>query len=242
MTLQSNGDVVVTETQRYVFGNNPTEKLNRSIPLKDIVGVTDVAVYENDMPLPIYTDIANNHYSIQWQSALPAPAVHTFKLQYRAVGVVQERDERSQLYWTALFPEQSTSIQRGKVTVHVPDALADQVTAFKSEGVPSRKRKLNPTTFEFIVSRTLAPKKFLKIRLLFPANILNVSPTPGFYWPPHPLSVVSSMLSSALPWIILAGLFLWFIRVIVSAAKQCPQCKKLTLERSSHILQAATFS
>lgn len=182
ITLEADGDLLVRETQKYVFTDHHGNQRYRYIPLAGLDTITDVAVYENNEPLSVDTGTQNNHYWIRWQHPLTPPETHTFVIQYRVVGGIQIKGNRSQLYWNALFPDRSAPINRGSVTVHVPEALAGKVTSFAGEGAGSRDRKLNPTTFEFVTEGALAPQQSLNIRMGFPTSALNITQAQTDYW------------------------------------------------------------
>ncbi|ESA35860.1 zinc ribbon nin one binding type [Leptolyngbya sp. Heron Island J] len=235
MTLAANGDLLVTETQTYVFTDSHSNERYRYIPLEGIDNIADVTVYENNEPLAIETGNRNNNYWIRWQHPLNIPATHTFVIKYRVVGGVQVKGNRSQLYWNALFPERSAAINRGRVTLQVPEALADQVTSFQGEGVASRDRKLNPTTFEFVAHGALEPQQFLNIRVEFPTSALDVSQAQTDYWHAKPSSLVV-LFSWAGPGTILISI----IGAIIAIRKRCPNCGKLTLQRTHRVVKNAT--
>ncbi len=235
LTLETDGDLLVTETQKYVFTQNHTHERYRYIPLDGIDSITDVAVYENNEPLTVETGIRNNDYWIRWQHPLTPPETHTFMIQYRAVGAVQVNGNNSQIYWNALFPERSAAINRGNVTVHVPNALADKVTTFRGEGVESRDRKLNPTTFEFVTTKTLEPQQALNIRIRFPSNILTLPQTNVWTKDPSPIT-------SILPWLVPGSILLAIFGTVTTFRKRCPNCGKLALQRSNRVVNKATRS
>ena len=235
MTLEANGDLWVTETQTYIFTNNYSNERYRYIPLEGIGGITDVAVYENSEPLAVETGIRNNNYWIRWQHPLTPPEAHTFLIRYRVAGNIQVQGDRSQLYWNALFPERDASINRGKVTLHVPDALADHITSFQGEGGASRDRKLNDTTFEFVTTGPLAPQEALNIRIEFPTDALDITQPQTNYWVKK-----QSPLATFLRWAGPGFLGISVIGGIIAVRKRCPNCGQFTLQRSSQVSQHAT--
>lgn len=254
ITVETDGDLLVRETQNYVFNSDYSNKRYRYIPLKGI-GITDVAVYENNEPLSVETGVRNNNYWIHWQHALTPPAAHTFVIQYRVVGGIQVKDNRAQLYWNALFPERSADINRGKVTLHLPDALADRVTSFQGEGVESRDRQINPTTYEFVADGPLRPQQFLKIQMEFPTNALALSnPQTQYgrqaqYWSQTQSGRQTqtnyrrqepSSLALAFVWAIFFAIPGILIAAIIAIRRRCPNCGKLTLKRTNRIVKQPT--
>lgn len=235
ITLETDGDLLITETQKYVFTQNHTNERYRYIPLNGIDTITDVAVYENNEPLPVETGTRNNNYWIQWQHPLTPPATHTFRIQYRVVGAIQAKGNRSQIYWNALFPERSAAINRGQVTVHVPEALVDQVTNFQGEGVMSRDRQINSTTYEFVANHALEPQQALNIRIEFPSNVLNLSQVQKNYW-----SKKESPLAPFILWILLGSAIVSMIGGVIAIRKRCPNCGQFALKRTSRVVKKAT--
>ncbi|MEM8612984.1 MAG: DUF2207 domain-containing protein [Cyanobacteria bacterium P01_H01_bin.105] len=235
ITLEANGDLLVKETQKYVFTSNHSNERYRYIPLKGIDEITDVAVYENNEPLSVDTGRQNNKYWIRWQHPLSPPAAHTFVVQYRVVGGIQVKDNRAQLYWNAIFPQRSAPINRGTVIVHVPEALAGKVREFRGEGVTSRDRKLNATTFEFVTEKALEPQQALNVRLEFPTNALTIAQAQTDYWVKK-----TSPLAPLLSWAGPGSIVALILSGIVTLRKRCPNCGKLTLQRSSRVVKPAT--
>ncbi|MGD1952532.1 MAG: DUF2207 domain-containing protein, partial [Leptolyngbyaceae cyanobacterium] len=235
MTLEANGDLLVTETQTYVFTDSHSNERYRYIPLEGISSITDVAIYENNEPLAAKTGIRNNNYWIRWQHDLTPPEAHTFVISYRVVGGIQVQADRSQLYWNALFPQRDAAINRGQVTLHVPDALAGQITSFQGEGVRSRDRKLDNTTFEFVTAGSLAPQDALNIRLEFPTGVLDITQPQTNYWVKK-----QSPLATFFSWAGAGFLVISVVGGITAVRKRCPNCGQFALERRSQVIQKAT--
>ena len=57
--VQNNGDMLVTETQKYVFTKPHSNQRYRYIPLDKVDQITDIAVFEDEKQLPIETGIKN---------------------------------------------------------------------------------------------------------------------------------------------------------------------------------------
>lgn len=252
IALESDGDMVVTETQKYIFTDAHTNQRYRYIPLRGIDRITDVAVYEADSPLPIQTGIENHQYWIRWQHPLNAPESHTFKVQYRVIGAVQEQGVTSQIYWRALFPERNANIQRAKVTVHLPDELVGKVSQFTSEGVAATRQQVGLNALEFVADKPLAPKQYLDVKVRFPTGLLDLEETEqrtpiardtspsaiadnrqGF-----PMS--DQLITLSLQWCgvmaIVTGIGLYFY----SNQRPCPSCGKRGIYRVKRVIRSAT--
>lgn len=260
INLQSNGDMVITETQTYTFTADHTNQRYRYIPLDDIDWITDVAVSEGEEQLPVQTGIQDNQYWIRWRHALDAPESHTFKIQYRVVGGVQTRGANHQIYWRAIFPERNAEIKQGKVTVHLPDELAGNVNQFTSTGVAATSRQIDPQTFEFTANQPLAPREFLEVKVRFPSNILDIADTassqgqtaianptnrtnPTNETPPliqNPVFTPENLLTLALQWLGIMAVVTAIACFFFFTQRSCPSCGKRGLRRVSRVIRFPT--
>lgn len=255
INLQSNGDMVITETQTYTFTADHTNQRYRYIPLDDIDWITDVAVYEGEEQLPAQTGIQNDQYWIRWRHDLDAPESHTFKIQYRVVGGVQTRGANHQIYWRALFPERNAEIKQGKVTVHLPDDLAVNVIQFTSTGVAATSRQIDPQTFELTANQPLAPRDFLEVKVRFPSNILDIADTDSAQSQTaianrtntretisqNPVSTPENLLALALRWFGLMAVITAVACFLFFAQRPCPRCGKRELRRVNRVIRSATM-
>ncbi|MCC3506964.1 MAG: DUF2207 domain-containing protein, partial [Microcoleus sp. PH2017_19_SFW_U_A] len=87
--VQTNGDMLVTETQKYVFTAAYNNERYRYIPLDKVDAIQDVTVSENNQIIPSTTGNENNQLWIRWQHELKPPDTHTFVIKYRVVGGLQ---------------------------------------------------------------------------------------------------------------------------------------------------------
>ncbi|MBE9109038.1 DUF2207 domain-containing protein, partial [Nodosilinea sp. LEGE 07298] len=227
--LESNGDMVITETQKYTFTADHTNQRYRYIPLDKVGRITDVAVYEGNAQLPIQTGTEDNQYWIRWRHDLAAPESHTFKVQYRVIGGVQIQGENSQIYWRALFPERNADIKQGKVTVHLPDELVGKISQVTSEGVTATSRQVGPNTLEFVVDQPIAPRQFLDIKVRFPTGILDVE---------------SAQTSTAI--MTVPRIWLGFMAIVTGIGllrfftqRSCPSCGKRSIYRVNWVTRPA---
>jgi len=79
--VQENGDMLITETQKYVFTASYSNKRYRWLPLVD--RIENVAVFEGDRKLSVTTGIKKNQQWIRWQHRLNPPESHTFVIKFR---------------------------------------------------------------------------------------------------------------------------------------------------------------
>ncbi|MEM6839512.1 MAG: DUF2207 domain-containing protein [Cyanobacteria bacterium P01_C01_bin.120] len=251
IALQSNGDMVVTETQKYTFTAEHTNQRYRYIPLDRLDRITDVTVYEGDNQLPAQTGIQDNQYWIRWRHELNAPESHTFKVQYRVVGGVKTQGAHSQIFWRALFPERSADIKQGQVTVHLPEELAGQVDQFTSQGIAATNQQVDDRTFKFTVTKPLAPQVFLDVKVRFPSGILDIAesqnqdamalePKEPAIANPSPKTNLQEIWVLILQWcgfMTVVSLMLWGLYLRQSA---CLNCGKRGVYRINRVIRKST--
>ena len=174
--VQNNGDMLVTETQKYVFNRESENERYRYIPLDRVDEIKDVTVEENNEVIPSEVGKENNQLWIKWQHELNAPEAHTFTIKYRVIGGLQVDDNTTQVYWKAIFKDRNSPIQNAKVIVKLPESLAGKITSFTyyPAETPVSYQQLDSTTVEFIARQPIPPEKQLEVQVVFPNNILNV--------------------------------------------------------------------
>jgi hypothetical protein len=171
--VQANGDMLVTETQKYVFTGPYSNERYRYILLEKIDGIDQIEVYEGDEKLPFTKNIKNNQQWIKWRHELNPPESHTFVLKYRIVGGIQIHDKEDWIYVKAIFKGRAASINSGKVVVRLPGALAGKIIRLKKAGVPAEARKIDEQAVEFIAIGAMPPGKELKVGVVVPHGILK---------------------------------------------------------------------
>lgn len=174
--VKNNGDMLVTETQKYVFNEEYTNERYRYIPLDRVDEIKDVTVTENEKIIPSEVGKENERLWIKWQHELNAPETHTFKISYRVIGGLQVEDDTTQVYWKALFEERKSPIQYSQVIVKLPESLAGKITSFTHypAEIAVSKRQLDSTTIKFTARQPIPPEKPLEVQVVFPNDILNV--------------------------------------------------------------------
>jgi hypothetical protein len=240
--VQTNGDMLVTETQKYVFTADYNTERYRYIPLDKVDEIKDVTVAENNQRIASTTGIdENNQLWIRWQHQFKAPESHTFVLKYRVVGGLQLDGENTLVYWKAIAAGRKARINSGKVTVKLPEALSGKVVSFTNFGAAAVPRQVDPKTFEFVASQPIPPEQELEVQIAFPQQILNI-PQPGWqqtgnqsqssgglgafidkFWGLFFLLIITWPI-----WVI--GLFFGLLMIYVYLVTFCFRCKKFTLE------------
>ena len=173
--VQDNGDMLVTETQKYVFNKEYSNQRYRYIPLDKVDKITDVSVSENNQILPSQVGKKNNQLWIKWQHELNPPESHTFELKYRVVGRIQVNSNDSQVHWEAIFSDRIAPIQNARVTVKLPKSLAGKINSYTYSGLlpPVSSQKLDEQTVEFIAQKPIPPQQELKVKIAFPNGVLD---------------------------------------------------------------------
>ncbi|WP_341739906.1 DUF2207 domain-containing protein [Microcoleus sp. CAWBG640] len=252
--VQTNGDMLVTETQKYVFTGNYTNQRSRYIPLDKVGEIKDVTVAENNQIIASTTGIENNQIWIRWQHELKPPESHTFVVKYRVVGGLQVNGENTQVYWKAIWPDRKSPINASQVTVKLPDVLVAKVSSFKSFGIPTTVRQLDGQTFAFTGKQALPPKQELEVQVIFPTGILQFStPSPQASNNSGFTIDGSSPLGGFLGFIVGSIIFVVFtspiwipvlllMKVWSFFRKKCPSCKKPTLIRKTKVISSPTRS
>ncbi|NJL65506.1 MAG: DUF2207 domain-containing protein, partial [Methylacidiphilales bacterium] len=175
IAVQNNGDMLVTETQKYTFTGDYKNQRYRYIPVDKVKEITDVSVSENNQIIPSNTEIENNHLRIKWEHPLKAPESHTFVINYRVIGGLHKSGDNLQVYWKAIFADRFSPIQKSRVTVKFPEELAGKISKFESFGIPSNIKQIDDKNFEFTAKQPLPPQTELEVKITFPNKILNVT-------------------------------------------------------------------
>ncbi|MEE8286704.1 MAG: DUF2207 domain-containing protein [Gammaproteobacteria bacterium] len=150
--VHENGDMLVTETQKYVFTAPHTNERYRWLPLDKVDAIEDIAVFEKGDSLSTTRGVENNHLWIRWQHELNPPESHTFVVKYRVIGGLHIYDDGDQVSWKAIFADRSAPIQSAKVTVRLPASLAEQILRFNVYG-PANQRQVDPRTQSHAATR-----------------------------------------------------------------------------------------
>ena len=176
--VQENGDMLVTETQTYVFTGRHNNQRYRYIPLDRVDGIDDITVSLDGRNLSVDTAVEGDQRWIRWTHPLNPPETLTFVLRYRVRGGLHLDKSGDQVYWKALFKEREAEIRSGSVTVRLPESLAGQITDYRNFGWAAAARQVDPRTVQFVLSGALPPGRELEVQVTFPHGLLNV-PTPN---------------------------------------------------------------
>lgn len=167
IAVQPNGDMLVTETQKYTFTGEYNNQRSRYIPLDKVDKITEVSVSKNGQLLPSETGTENNQLWIRWQHQLKPPESHTFVLKYRVVGGLHINDQDAQVYWKAIFADRKAPIKQAQVRVEFPEEFATKIKDFQSFGIAANIRKVDTKTVEAVAQTAIEPGQELEIQVTF---------------------------------------------------------------------------
>ncbi|PZV08318.1 MAG: hypothetical protein DCF21_20810, partial [Leptolyngbya sp.] len=233
-----NGDMWVTETQNYVFNAATANQRYRYIPLNKVDSIEFDTVQRGSQNLPKTVRQDSNNLRIEWIQPVNPSESQTFVLTYRVIGGLHVDPQTTKVYWKAIFPDRDAPVNAAKVTVHLPEALANQISDFRFFGVPAIAHQVDAQTVEFIARLTIRPVQELEVQVSFPTDILQV-PRPRW-------QTVTGSLSRAfyrrLPWsFILPAVALWQGTAIM-LRRRCPQCHHFSLKPTATVLKEATYT
>ncbi|MBD2453132.1 DUF2207 domain-containing protein [Nostoc sp. FACHB-87] len=167
IAVQPNGDMLVTETQKYNFTGEYNHLRSRYIPLDKVDRITEVSVSENGQVLPSTTSTVNNQFWIRWEHQLQPPESPTFVLKYRVIGGLRVNHNYAQVDWEAIFSDRKVPIKQAQVRVEFPEELTTKIKAFQSFGVVANIRRVDTKTIEAVTKQFLEPGKGLEIQVIF---------------------------------------------------------------------------
>jgi hypothetical protein len=200
--VQENGNMLVRETQKYVFTAPHSSQRYRWIPLDKADRIDQVEVFEEGKKLAAATGIKNNRLWIKWRHSLHPPESHTFVIKYRVKGGLHVNDDKDMVYWKAIFKKRSAPIQSGKVIVRLPDSLSGKISSFKSFGVSASAERIDDRTVKFVSHGALPPGRELEVQVAFPHGILSMQ-TPKWQQKAFLMPLIKSLGIELCLWIIL---------------------------------------
>jgi Predicted membrane protein (DUF2207) len=167
IAVQPNGDMLVTETQKYNFTGDYNHLRSRYIPLGNVDRITEVSVSENGQILPNITSIVNNEFWIRWEHQLQPPESPIFVLKYRVIGGLHVNHNYAQVDWKAIFSDRKAPIKQAQVRVEFPEELTTKIKTFHSFGVVANIRRVDTKTIEAVTKQSLEPGEGLEIEVTF---------------------------------------------------------------------------
>ncbi|MGL4884690.1 MAG: DUF2207 domain-containing protein, partial [Waterburya sp.] len=216
LDIQDNGDLLVTEEQKYVFTDSHSEQHYRFIKLDKIKAIKDVQVFEDNHLLPIETIIQGDQFWIRWQDYLDDQNTHIFVLKYRVIGAITNTFGTDTLYWKAIFPKRNAFINHSEITVSLPKYLVGKIENYHSIGGNFKSSVINDKIIKFNSLQSLPPGQSTIIKTNFTGsflhlNQLDVSPVVNQKISFNPQKNVIKYL------VIFIGFFILFLLILGSA-------------------------
>jgi Predicted membrane protein (DUF2207) len=177
LQLIDSGDLLVTETQKYIFTDPYTNQRSRYIKIDNIDKIQDIQVTENEHPVSnLQVSIADGKQHIQWEHSLSTkfPEIHTFVLKYRVIGGLEVAATQTKFKWMAIFPDRQASIKSAKVSLYLPANLSQFAKNFTANGVGTTTKNIDPTTIQFTSAGSIEPQSMLAILGEFSNDALNL--------------------------------------------------------------------
>ena len=147
LIVESDGRVLVRETQEIAFTGGPFRKGTRDIPMRRLERLSDVRVQIDgaaaspgrDFPGTFSVSgpadgLSDGDVRIEWWFAPATNARRTFVLEYTARGVVAQYPAGDQLRWNALTQDRPYPIERSTITLRLPSGAGqiERVDAYPS--------------------------------------------------------------------------------------------------------------
>jgi uncharacterized membrane protein YgcG len=178
LRLVESGDLLVTETQKYVFLDRYTNQRNRYIKIDKIDDIQDVLVTEDNRPvsnLKVSKSDGEQHISWEHKFTNKFPESHTFVIKYRAIGSLDVNEPQTKFKWMAIFPDRKVPVKSAQVTLHLPPKLAEFTKNFATNGVAVDPKNIDATTIQFTTKESIEPQAKLAVLGQFSTNSLNLN-------------------------------------------------------------------
>ncbi len=177
LQLVESGDLLVTETQQYIFTDRDKNQRYRYIQIDKIDKIKDITVTENDRPVSnLQVSRSNDRQYIKWEHNFASnfPGSHVFVLRYRAIGSLEVEKSQTNLKWMAIFPDRQAPINSAQVTLHLPAKLAGMTENFTTNGVDVDTKTIDRSTIQFRAKGSIDPEFKLTVLGHFPTNTLQI--------------------------------------------------------------------
>ncbi|MBC7243515.1 MAG: DUF2207 domain-containing protein [Anaerolineae bacterium] len=182
ITILPNGDFQVVEYQQIVFIGGTFSQGYRSIPLDRVERITNVEVWEGDIPYaqsrsnqPGTYEVLeeNGQLVVNWYFEPTANASRAWALRYTVQGGLRIYEGGDQLYWKAIYEDRSKPVRAATVTVHLPAALSEDQLVVASYGSDAVWELKDPQTVVFTATREIPAYSGLEVRVQFPHGIVS---------------------------------------------------------------------
>ena len=201
INILPNGDLEITETQKFAYTSGNFHYGYRWIPTDKIEAINQVEIWEGEQRyeanswVKTWIDIRKSvggsvgrgtRAFTTWQDGdklwigwwfpkTPGGESRTFALKYLVKGGLRIYDTGDQLYWKAIFADRKVHIKSSTVTVHLPVAVAQEKLQIVTYGIPAEDKLIDERTIEFTTSE-VPPRWELEIKVTFPHGLVKAKP------------------------------------------------------------------
>lgn len=182
--VQKNGKLDVTETYTYHFTGGPFGRGERRISKQRLDSISIASLSESNAayteasrlsePGTFTVDDTGRDVQVRWQFAATTDADRTFSLRYTVDGAVRVNSNNNQIWWVAVFPDRTVSVQESRIRFSLPpdiDPNTVDVSLPEADGTVSREENV------ITVARTaeLRANEQLDVQVAFPLGQLDVT-------------------------------------------------------------------
>ena len=175
IAVQRNGDMEITESQRFVFTRGTFTFAYRDIPLDRVERVDNIWVEENGQRVG-RTEVSTvgSSLRVKWYYPTTSNASRTFNIHYVVHGGLRIYEGGDQVWWKAIFPDRDFPVRSSRVTVHLPAPVAPSDLKVASYGTPAESSIIDPQTVLFTATN-IPPRAELEVRVQFPHGLVSAS-------------------------------------------------------------------
>ncbi len=170
--ISPDGTISVFENETFLFDGNFTYAYRNFN--ENGWYVTNLSIYENDLPVPYDIYYSNNRKEIRWQYEA-SDEERTFQLEYKVHDLIFFQKEKDTLFWTAVFLDHEKDVEQGILRVHLPESAAEKIHLEQSTPQNIDAKIINPYTIQFSTTNVLLPFTPFDVILSFPKGIVRPS-------------------------------------------------------------------
>lgn len=175
VTVLSNGDLQIKETNVINFTSGTFSFGYRDIDMQRIDRIVNISVTENGQPLKIETGLAgSNKFRIKYYFSTAQNQTRTFVMNYTAQGATRYYAGGDQVYWAGVYAERNGfAVQNSRLTITLPSgATASEVGAYGPRAAVSGKGE---STAIATAQDSIPSGQEFEIRAQFPHGIITGS-------------------------------------------------------------------
>lgn len=187
--IDTNGDVHVTESLKYVYQQGAFHFGYANIPLGKSGGITNVEVWEGDQHYRqtdgdekayVYQtsiDELNDRLLIRWFYPYTTRGNRTFTLKYTVRQAVRIYPGGDQLWAVVVGAEHTSMVYVARATVRLPIDVAPADLVMASYGTEAEPQLVDARTIRFSTSQLAAGQQW-EVRVQWPHGAIQAAPAP----------------------------------------------------------------